>query len=122
MKFLLFIAFGGALGTLARYGVSVWLKPESAAAFPIQTFLVNTTGCFLIGFFYEFATKAPAIQPWFNGFVVIGFLGGFTTFSSYALECIQLFEIKGILKPLLYLALSNVISLFSVVAGIKLAQ
>ncbi len=85
MRVWLAVAVGGALGALGRWlvgeGVLAWLGP--AATFPWDTLIVNVVGCALIGFL------APVVvtrSPWVAGFVVTGFLGGFTTYSAFAEE------------------------------------
>jgi fluoride exporter len=89
---LLAVAAGGALGTLARYGLSHWLGASASRTFPIGTLAANLIGCLAIGFFYVWFENrgSPALRD----FVRVGLLGGLTTFSSYCIESISLME-KG---------------------------
>lgn len=79
---------GGALGSVARYGVDV-LLPTDDGSFPLGTFLVNVAGCLLVGMVagvVHRSTTHPLVLP----FVVTGLLGGFTTFSTYTLQAVDL--------------------------------
>src|SRR5439155_13423793 len=90
---LLLLSLGGALGTAARYGVngliSEWQYHAWSAVFPLGTLIVNVSGCFAIGFLA--AVSGPSMgRMWFSpewrDFLMIGFCGGYTTFSSYGLQ------------------------------------
>ena len=85
------VAVGGALGALARWlvGEGVLAIAPSTAVFPWSTLLVNVVGCALIG---VFAPLAVGARPWVAGFVVTGFLGGFTTYSAFAEETFLLLD------------------------------
>lgn len=79
------IALGGALGALARYGLSEAI-PHRAATFPWSTFLTNISGCLLIGVLLVVITEARTVHPLSRPFLGTGILGGFTTFSTYSVE------------------------------------
>jgi fluoride exporter len=83
------IAVGGALGALARYGVGLAL-PHDTGAFPLGTFLINVVGCLCIGAIIVVITEWMQAHPLVRPFVVTGFLGGFTTFSTYTVDAEQL--------------------------------
>jgi len=121
LKNLLFIAVGGALGTLSRYGISKFVNQATGAWFPWGTMTVNFIGLFIIGFLFELFDRS-ILSPQTRSFAIIGFLGGFTTFSSYGMETINLFRDGETGLGLLNIVLSNVIGLFLVVAGIILAR
>lgn len=88
MKYLL-VMIGGFLGAISRYGVAVWIDTES---FPVATFLVNVTGCFLLAFLLTWAAQqSPGRQAWALLFGT-GFLGAFTTFSTFSLETLLLMK------------------------------
>ena len=89
---LVVVALGGALGALARYGIGLWL-PTQPGRFPLGTFLINVTGCALIGVLMVLVTEGRVAHPLFRPFFGVGVLGGFTTFSTYTNE------IRGLLKP-----------------------
>ena len=81
---LLWLACGGALGTLARYGLN-GLISDRVATFPLGTMIVNITGCFLIGLLAPLSLRSVT-----RDFLMIGFCGGYTTFSSYGLQTMNL--------------------------------
>jgi CrcB protein len=116
---VLWIALGGAIGAVLRYlmatGINAWIPVN----FPIGTLLVNSLGCLIIGIVYSLLSTTPTYQTTLKPFLVIGILGGFTTFSSYAIETLQLAQTQQIMKALLYIALSNFIGLASAWVGFK---
>ncbi|MBP7510777.1 MAG: fluoride efflux transporter CrcB [Bacteroidia bacterium] len=116
---VLWIALGGAIGAVLRYlmatGINAWIPVN----FPIGTLLVNSLGCLIIGIVYSLLSTTPTYQTTLKPFLVIGILGGFTTFSSYAIETFQLAQTQQIMKALLYIALSNFIGLASAWLGFK---
>jgi CrcB protein len=85
------VAGGGAVGSLARYGVGVWLG-QAHQAFPMATLVVNMVGCFLIG---VVGGILPPLPEWARLMLVTGFLGGLTTFSSFGYETLREFEARG---------------------------
>ncbi|WP_084678468.1 fluoride efflux transporter CrcB [Actinopolymorpha alba] len=88
----LVIAIGGALGALARYGLTLRI-PHGSRGFPWSTFLTNVSGCFAIGILMVVILDLPAPHRLLRPFVGIGILGGFTTFSTYAIETRQLLQV-----------------------------
>jgi len=86
---LLLVAVGGALGSVARYGVGKLIGPQATTVVPWQTFLVNATGAFLIGLLLVAAARLgwPA---WWRPLLAVGILGGYTTFSTFALETVEM--------------------------------
>jgi CrcB protein len=87
---VLLIAFAGALGTLARYGVSLWAGKALGPAFPYGTLIVNLVGCFLITFVAQYSLATTYVSPTMRLTVMTGFLGGLTTYSSFDLETTNL--------------------------------
>ncbi|MHA6780070.1 fluoride efflux transporter CrcB [Pseudonocardia saturnea] len=87
------VAAGGALGALARYGVGLAL-PAAPGAFPAATFGINVLGCLLIGVLLVVVTEVRAAHPLVRPFLATGVLGGFTTFSTYAVDA-QLLLVTG---------------------------
>lgn len=116
MKSILWVALGGTIGSILRYAVAVWLKPEPSLAFPIHTLLVNVIGCLVIGFVFSFLLSVPNEQ-YYRLFIITGILGGFTTFSSFGMESFYLFQHKEFLKAGSYILLSNVLGLAAVWVG-----
>ena len=92
MSFYLWLALGGALGTLGRFGISNLMAQQLGTEFPWGTLLVNVSGSFVIGFFAEFTGPEGryAATPTTRQFVMTGILGGFTTFSSFSLQTLTL--------------------------------
>jgi CrcB protein len=80
------VAVGGALGSLARYGLSAFVLRATGALFPIGTFAVNALGCLVFGVIAGVSEQRVALSPETRAFVLVGVLGGFTTFSSYIFE------------------------------------
>lgn len=111
------VAVGGAIGALARYGVSVLLPRNEMNAFPWATFGVNVLGCLLIGFIHSWLSQnAQWIQ--FRPLLIVGVLGGFTTFSSFGLETFQLIEAKAWKESILYFTGTNLAGLIALTIGI----
>lgn len=118
MKAFLLVAAGGALGSVLRYLAQILLK-DFSTAFPFNTFLVNIVGCFIIGYVFAGFSKTPGFDQ-LRLFLVIGILGGFTTFSSFAVESIELFRSGLFTKALLYVLLSNVLGITAAWFGYSL--
>jgi CrcB protein len=86
------IAVAGALGSLARYGVGGLISRRNQSAFPWETFAVNISGSFVLGLIFTVATERWSIAPWLRSALTIGFLGAYTTFSTFMFETYRLAE------------------------------
>ncbi|MDR1724207.1 MAG: fluoride efflux transporter CrcB [Tannerella sp.] len=113
MKTILLVALGGALGSVLRYGAGEWLPWRAAAGFPWATLLVNLLGCLLIGLAIGLMAKYEVFAANFRLFFVVGFCGGFTTFSTFSREALALLTQESYLQAAIYI-------LISVVAGLAL--
>ncbi|HMA65987.1 MAG TPA: fluoride efflux transporter CrcB [Chitinispirillaceae bacterium] len=121
MKQMLFIALGGSIGALARFGIAKFVNQISGGVFPWGTMTVNFIGLFVIGFLYELFEKT-LVPSEIRLFLTVGFLGALTTFSTYGMETITLFRNGQYGAALLNIVLSNVAGLVLVVAGIFVAR
>jgi CrcB protein len=82
----LLIGTGGFIGAVTRYLISTWISQKWGRAFPLGTFVVNVTGSFLIGFFMALLLERFAAPPFWRLLLVVGFLGAYTTFSTFEYE------------------------------------
>nr|WP_133852162.1 fluoride efflux transporter CrcB [Labedaea rhizosphaerae] len=118
---MLVIALGGGLGALARFGMGKWL-PSEPGRFPWGTFLTNVVGCLLIGVLMVLVTEVLQAHPLVRPFFGVGVLGGFTTFSTYAVETQGLLEPGTVVLAFGYLAGTLVAALLAVLAGVWLTR
>lgn len=116
---LVAIAIGGAAGACARYGIGL-LLPPSPTGFPWATFLINVSGCFLIGVLMVLISRVWTRQRLIRPFFGVGVLGGFTTFSTYVVDIQRLVTagVPGV--ALLYLAGTLFAAVIATFAGIAL--
>jgi CrcB protein len=117
-----FIALGGALGSLGRYLLSTWIYSKSDAVFPWGTYIVNILGCFVLGMIYVWGAEKMVIGPNMRTFLTVGFLGAFTTFSTFSLETLNIIKGGEIKIALLNIAGSVVVGLLAVWLGTVVAH
>jgi CrcB protein len=122
MQRVLFVGVAGLVGTLARYWLSGWLDTTVGGTFPIGTLVVNLVGCFLAGFLFHALTEKYLVDPVLRVTVLVGFLGGFTTFSSYGIQSITLLRDREFFLAVLNIAASNLGGLTMVWLGYSLSK
>lgn len=120
MNQLLWIALGGAIGAVLRYLTGMGVNALLPFDFPNGTLVVNVLGCFAIGALFATLSTSELFSPFFRPFLIIGVLGGFTTFSSYGMEALILVQKQEHLKALGYVLLSNVLGLGAALAGFRI--
>jgi CrcB protein len=118
----LFIAIGAALGANARYLIGLWAANRLGAAFPYGTLIVNVTGSFLLGFVITLTTERLTIAPETRLLLTVGFLGSYTTFSSYTVESLGLLRDSGLWPGLINIVANNLIGITCAVLGVYLAR
>lgn len=120
MKNLLYIFFGGGLGSVLRFLISNYTqKLWNINTFPMGTFVVNLIGCFLIGILTSYFMK---VDHYLKFLLITGFCGGFTTFSTFSVENYSLWQSGNYSILLFYIVLSVILGLFAVYAGMQLAK
>lgn len=117
MKSILIVGIGGFIGSIARFLIGNFVQDKSNYSFPIGTLVVNIIGCLLIGLFLGLSEKQNLISPELRLFLTIGFCGGFTTFSSFTNDNIQLINSGAILQVLIYTGLSVFVGIAATYLG-----
>jgi fluoride exporter len=110
MNNILIVGIGGFLGAVARYAIAIWIGQKWGRSFPMGTFVINVSGSFLIGLLMVLFTERYLVNPQWRLLLVVGFLGAYTTFSTFE------YETGSLLKDGEWMmALLNIVG--SVVAG-----
>jgi fluoride exporter len=120
MKSVIIIGVGGGLGSILRYIISLFVGKHVPLIFPLGTFLVNVSGCFLIGMFYSLAARHTIFEPDWRLFLVTGFCGGYTTFSTFSYDGLILLKQGAVFSFMLYALGSIVLGLLATFAGVSL--
>ena len=120
MKWI-YVGAGGFLGAIARYAVGGWISSRYRGQFPVATFVINVTGSFVLGLFLTFATERFALDPRWRLFVAVGFVGAYTTFSTFEYESERLLAAGGFWLAGANLVGSVVVGFLAVWLGSRLA-
>ena len=116
----LYVAVGGAAGAVARYGTGLILSRAVSLGIPVGVITVNIVGSFIMGVFATYAAERGMSH--LSPLVMAGFLGGFTTFSAFSLETVNLFEQGQFANGLVYILVSVIGSIMALAAGVAVAR
>jgi fluoride exporter len=124
MQNIILVAIGGALGSVLRYLLGAWVNAQSSGNWPLGTWLANVIGCICIGCLYGyFLGRSDELnQNALKLLFITGFCGGFTTFSTYSLEAVQLFRSGQTVLACVYLVSTVLCCLLGVVLGIAIMK
>jgi fluoride exporter len=122
MTNLLLVALGGALGALVRFGVGAFVARKLGVGWPYGTFLINISGCLTIGLFLPVLADRPGAHEAWRHFLPIGFVGAYTTFSTFEYETLTLLESGKWMFAAGYVLLSNFAGLFVVWLGATIGR
>ena len=116
------IAIGGAMGAMGRYWVSSCLLPISSYKFPYATFSVNVIGSLLMGILYVLIVERGGLPEQVRHLLMVGFLGAFTTFSTFSLDAISLWQNGGQTMALIYVFSTVFSCLLAIIVAIWLTR
>jgi CrcB protein len=122
LKTVLYIAIGGAIGSVLRYLTSVFVNKYWANQFPLATLITNILGCFIIGIFIGILEKNNLANSNLKWFLITGFCGGYTTFSTFGFENYSLFQSNNSLLAFGYITLSILLGIFAVWLGLFVSK
>lgn len=122
MQKYLLVALGGALGSVARFWVGGTVASRLGTRFPYGTFVINITACLVIGFSIEYLGERVELTPAWRYLIPIGFVGAYSTFSTFEWEIFSNLQLGAFLISALYLCLSVVLGLAAVWCGVLIAK
>lgn len=120
MRFV-WVAVGGALGSLARYAFGAWIYDRMGTRFPYGTFVINITGCFIIGLVLTILDTRAELHSAWRLAVPIGFVGAYTTFSTFEFETYRAAQDRPVVA-LLYVGSSVILGYLAVYLGIQTSK
>lgn len=118
----LFVAIGGAFGAISRFAVSNWVAEWLGSTLPYGTFVANITGALFLGFIMTLATEQARVSSDMRLLIATGFIGAYTTFSTFTWESMQLLTHGRLWDGILNIALSLIVGLLAILAGTVLAR
>lgn len=116
------IACGGAIGAVSRFWLHTAVQKFNAGSFPLGTLTVNLLGSFLIGVFFVVLAEKAQLSEFWRPLIVVGFLGAMTTFSTFSLDALLLFEQGLYNTALFYIVSSVVLCLIAAFAGMQVTR
>jgi len=122
LKALIFIAMGGAIGAVLRYGASLGVYSLMGRGFPYGTLFVNVTGSLLMGLLGVMMLERFNIGPEWRAAVLVGVLGSFTTFSTFSIETLNLLEQGDVMRAVTNIVLSVLVCLVAVWFGVLIGR
>ncbi|MHB8844654.1 MAG: fluoride efflux transporter CrcB [Nitrospirota bacterium] len=117
MTNILLIGIGGALGAMSRYGIALWVGQRWGRGFPLGTFVINVSGSFLIGLLMTLLAERFSVNPQWRLLLVVGFLGAYTTFSTFEYETGALLKDGELAFAMLNVILSVVVGFIALKLG-----
>jgi CrcB protein len=118
----IWIGFAGFAGAISRYGVEGWVSDRTKTSFPWGTLVVNASGCFVLGLIFAVLTERFLPHPALRSALTVGFLGAYTTFSTFAFETVRLAEDGAWLFAAANVSASLLSGLVAVYAGLRLGR
>jgi CrcB protein len=116
------VALGGAIGASARYWLGSLINSRLPIQFPLGTFVINVTGSFIIGFFLTLVTQRITVHPNWRLLIAVGFVGAYTTFSTFEFETLKLIEEGSVVSAALNVVLSLIVGFIAVWLGVTAAR
>ncbi len=122
LRTIFIVGTGGFIGTVLRYLLNIFVEKQMSSTFPLGTFIANILGCFIIGVVFAIAEKGNLLNSEWRLFLTVGFCGGFTTFSAFAYNNLNLLRDKSIFYLLYNIGGSIFFGILAVYLGIILVR